>query len=168
VVRLAPCPVLTVHAGTTGVLPRRILLATDFSDEAANAVRLGAELAKRLGAAVHVVHAFDAPLEPVTRYGVAIPTTLVPLAREAARTRLDAVVAEVRATGATVQDHLTDAPAAPAITELAKSLSADLIVIGTHGYTGLRHLLLGSVAERTLRLAPCAVLAVKSQEGRRA
>jgi universal stress protein A len=74
-------------------------------------------------------------------------------------------VAELRATGVKVEGHLTDAPAAPAIAEIAKDVSADLVVMGTHGFTGLRHLLLGSVAERTLRLAPCAVLTVKSGEG---
>jgi nucleotide-binding universal stress UspA family protein len=165
IVRLAKCPVLTVREGGQGALPRRIVLATDFSDEGANAMRRGAELAKQIGAEVHVVHAFDVPLEPVTRYGIAIPTNIIPVAREAARARLDAAVAEVRATGVKVEGHLTDVPAAPAIAEIAKDVSADLVVMGTHGFTGLRHLLLGSVAERTLRLAPCAVLTMKSAEG---
>jgi nucleotide-binding universal stress UspA family protein len=164
IVRLAPCPVLTVHDGA-GALPRRVILATDFSDEGAYAMRQGAELAKRLEAEIHLVHAFDVPLEPVTRYGIAIPTDIVPLARDVARKKLDAAAGELGSLGMKVESHLTEVPAATAIAEVAKSLSADLIVMGTHGFTGLRHLLLGSVAERTLRLAPCAVLTMKSKAG---
>ena len=55
-------------------------------------------------------------------------------------------------------------PAASAIVEVAGEAKADLIVMGTRGHTGLKHVLLGSVAERTLRLAPCAVLTVKKPE----
>jgi nucleotide-binding universal stress UspA family protein len=164
IVRLAPCPVLTVHGGD-GALPRRVILATDFSDEGAYAMRQGAELAKQLGAEVHLVHAFDVPLEPVTRYGVVIPTDIVPLARDVARKRLDAAAGELCSLGVKVESHMTEVPAATAIAEIAKNVSADLIVMGTHGFTGLRHLLLGSVAERTLRLAPCAVLTMKPKAG---
>ena len=161
IVRLAPCPVLTVREGASGELPRRLLLATDFSDAGDHALRAGVDLAKRLGAQVDVVHAFDVPLEPVTRYGVTIPTDIVPVARKAARAKLDAAVATVRSEGVKAEGHLTEVPAAPAIADVAKEISADLVVMGTHGFTGLRHLLLGSVAERTLRLAPCSVLTVK-------
>jgi nucleotide-binding universal stress UspA family protein len=55
-------------------------------------------------------------------------------------------------------------PAAPAIAKAAEDFAADLIVMGTRGNTGLKHVLLGSVAERTLRLAPCSVLAVKGDD----
>jgi nucleotide-binding universal stress UspA family protein len=65
----------------------------------------------------------------------------------------------------TAEAQLTESPAADAIAEIAKNVAADLVVVGTHGYTGLRHLLLGSVAERTLRLAPCPVLVMRSKRG---
>jgi nucleotide-binding universal stress UspA family protein len=163
IVRLAPCPVLTVHKDASGEVPKRILLATDFSEAGDWALRMGAELAKQLGAQVHVVHAFDVPLEPVTRYGVVIPTDIIPLGRKEARRRLDAAAEKVRGTGVAAEAHLAEAPAADAIAEVAKSVGADLVVVGTHGYTGLRHLLLGSVAERTLRLAPCPVLVMRTK-----
>ena len=57
--------------------------------------------------------------------------------------------------------HLSEVPAASAIVDLAEELGADLIIMGTRGHTGLKHVLLGSVAERTLRHAPCSVLTVK-------
>ena len=106
IVRLAPCPVLTVREGTGGELPRRLLLATDFSDAGNHALRAGVDLAKRLGAQVDVVHAFDVPLEPVTRYGITIPTDIVPVARKAARAKLDAAVASVRNEGVKAEGYL--------------------------------------------------------------
>ena len=65
------------------------------------------------------------------------------------------------AEGIQARSHLTEVPAAPSIARTAEDLGADLIVMGTHGHTGIKHILLGSVAERTLRLAPCSVLTVK-------
>ena len=165
IVRLAPCPVLTVRRDASGDAPKRVVLATDFSEPGDRALRMGAELAKQLGAQVHVVHAFDIPLEPVTRYGVTIPSDIIPLGRKEARRRLDAAAESVRAAGVAVEAHLAEAPAADAIAEVAKRVTADLVIVGTHGYTGLRHLLLGSVAERTLRLAPCPVLVVRPKGG---
>jgi nucleotide-binding universal stress UspA family protein len=152
-----------VRRSASGEPPKRIVLATDFSEAAGRALRVGVDLAKQLGAETHVVHAFEVPLEPLTRYGVAIPTEIVPVARKEARRRLDAAVEGIRAAGVAAQGHLVEAPAADAIAEVAKSVGADLVVAGTHGYTGLRHLLLGSVAERTLRLAPCSMLIVRTK-----
>lgn len=163
-VRLAPCPVLTVKEGDTGALPRRVLVATDFSGPGDHARDVGVALAKQLGAEVHLVHAFEAPFVTTTRYGIAIPTDLTPLVRAAARTKLDAAVAELASREVAVSGHLLEAPAAPAIARAAAELGAGLVVVGTHGYSGLRHVLLGSVAERTLRLAPCAVLTVKQHD----
>ena len=62
---------------------------------------------------------------------------------------------------ATATSHLSEVPAASAIVDMAEELEADLIIMGTRGHTGLKHVLLGSVAERTLRHAPCSVLTVK-------
>ena len=160
-VRVAPCPVLAVKEGDPGGPLKRVVVATDFSKPGDHARDVGVSLAKELGAEVHLVHAFDIPLALVTPYEVAVPDGLIREAREAARKKLDRALDEVRAKGVKATGHLAEVPAAPAIADLAKELKADLVVIGTHGRTGLRHVLLGSVAERTLRLAPCAVLAVK-------
>jgi nucleotide-binding universal stress UspA family protein len=160
-VRHAPCPVLAVKEGDPGGALRRLVVATDFSTSGDHARDVGVSLAKQLGAEVHLVHAFDIPLALVTPYEVAVPDGLIREAREAARKKLDRALEEVRAKGVKATGHLAEVPAAPAIADLAAELKADLVVIGTHGRTGLKHVLLGSVAERTLRLSPCAVLAVK-------
>jgi nucleotide-binding universal stress UspA family protein len=165
VVRLAPCPVLTVKDDDRDAPLRRIVVATDFSAPAERACDVGVSLAKQLGAALHLVHAFDLPVTAIAPYEVAIPPAVIHEAREAARKKLDAAVGAVRAQGLEATGKLAEASAAPAIVRAAADLQADLIVIGTHGHTGLRHVLLGSVAERTLRLAPCAVLTVKEAGG---
>ena len=92
---------------------------------------------------------------------IAIPTEFWAGVRDAATRRVEAAVASARAAGIAVEPHLVEGPPAEAIREVAEQTSADLIVIGTRGHTGLKHVLLGSVAERTLRHAPCAVLTVK-------
>jgi nucleotide-binding universal stress UspA family protein len=163
-VRLAPCPVLAVKEGDPGGPLRRIVVATDFSEPGDHARDVGVALAKQVGAEVHLVHAFDIPLALVTPYEVAVPDGLIREAREAARKKLDRALDEVKAKGVKATGHLAEVPAAPAIADLAKELKADLVVIGTHGRTGLKHVLLGSVAERTLRLSPCAVLTVKPKD----
>jgi nucleotide-binding universal stress UspA family protein len=164
VVRHAPCPVLAVKEGDPGGTPRRLLIATDFSDPADHARDVGAALAKQFGAEVHLVHAFDVPLALVTPYDVAVPDGLIREAREAAGKKLAAACEAIRARGLAATPHLVEVPAAPAIAEIAAQVKADVVVVGTHGRTGLKHVLLGSVAERTLRLSPCAVLAVKQAD----
>jgi nucleotide-binding universal stress UspA family protein len=163
-VRLAPCSVLAVKEGDAGALPRRILIATDFSATGEHARELGFALARRFGAEVHLVHALDVLPSLVGAYNLTPPETLLVEARENANKRLDAALEALRAGGVRATGHLTDAPAAPAIARIAAAVEADLVVIGTHGYTGLRHVLLGSVAERTLRLVRCAVLTVKGSD----
>jgi nucleotide-binding universal stress UspA family protein len=96
---------------------------------------------------------------------VAIPTAFIEEAREAAAAKLDALIRRVATEGVTATSHLSEVPAASAIVDLAEELGADLIVMGTRGHTGLKHVLLGSVAERTLRHAPCSVLTVKASHG---
>jgi nucleotide-binding universal stress UspA family protein len=100
----------------------------------------------------------------VTPYEVTVPDGLIREAREAARKKLDTALDAIRKQGLEATGHLGEVPAAPAIADVAREVKADLVVIGTHGRTGLKHVLLGSVAERTLRLAPCAVLSVKQAD----
>lgn len=139
----------------------KMLVATDFSPPSDHAVNAAIELAKATGATIDLVHAFDMPVPLVTPYEVAIPTDFIAEAREVATSRLKACEEKVRAAGVEVRAHLSEVPAAPALVEAARDLGSDLIVMGTRGHTGLKHILLGSVAERTLRSAPCSVLTVK-------
>lgn len=140
---------------------RTILVPLDYSEHSARALETAVEMARGLGAVIHLVHAFEVPVPIVTPYEVAIPENYVEPVREEATRRLEEARDKVAAQGIEVTAHLTESPAATAIVRIAEEVGADLIVMGTRGNTGLKHLLLGSVAERTLRLAPCSVLTVK-------
>jgi nucleotide-binding universal stress UspA family protein len=138
------------------------LVPHDFSDDAQAALDTAVELARRLGAQLHLLHAYQQPVDVLSPYGVSVPANLGPELRAAALARLRQIAepfAELR-----TEVLAVEGPPASVIAEQAEALGADLVVMGTHGRTGLRHLLLGSVAERTVRSAPCPVLTVKSRE----
>jgi nucleotide-binding universal stress UspA family protein len=162
--RIAPCPVLTVRAGApSDARFRKLLVPLDFSPHTDQVLELAIELAKQHGAELHLLHAYSLPVGVTMAYGVAIPPTVWEGLQEAASERLAEALARVKAAGLKAETHLVTEPAADAVTEAAAELGADLIVMGTHGLTGLKHALLGSVAERVLRTAPCPVLIAKQK-----
>ena len=144
---------------------RRILVPLDFSEHSQAALTLATELAKQHDAEIHLVHAYELPTAVTMAYGVAIPQSVWDGVQEAALARLEEGRAKVAAAGVKVSTHLATGPAADAVTNAAETFGADLIVMGTRGLTGLKHVLLGSVAERTIRSAPCPVLTVKADAG---
>lgn len=143
--------------------PKRILVATDFSEQAARALDAALALAAHTKAEVHLIHALEVALPLFEPYAVVLPADWVGEARRLAREKLDAAQARVKAAGLGGTAQLGDVPAAQAIAERARSLGVDLVVMGTHGHTGLKHVLLGSVAERTVEHAPCSVWTVKGE-----
>jgi universal stress protein A len=157
VIRYAPCAVLVARPSPTG----KVLAATDFSDLALPAVEAGAAEARHRRADLTVIHAID--LLPVMSpsygdfYGVP-PMDLSDQMRALWQQRLDECVHHFKAKGGGL---LRNGPAAPAILSAASELPAQLLVVGTHGRTGLSRIALGSVAEAVVRAAPCSVLAVR-------
>jgi nucleotide-binding universal stress UspA family protein len=142
-----------------------IIAATDFSELGDAAVARAGWLAKQLGAKVTLVHVFDPmPLGPAAGYPTAIFTAVPDVA--SLRREIDKHlerVADKALQGVEVEARLRleHNSASLALCNLAEETAADLLVIGTHGRTGLSRLLIGSVAEVTLRHAPCSVLAVR-------
>lgn len=135
---------------------RTVLFPTDFSDRAAPAFDLACSLARDYSAELVVVHVSPPPVQGVSE-GVAVelPTGW----EDAVWTRLAAVRADdprVR-----IIHRLIVGDPAEKIVRLAEDRHADLIVMGSHGRTGLRRLLAGSVAEAVMRTAPCPVLTVR-------
>ena len=140
------------------------LAATDFSRNSRQAVDVAIAIAKQSGAELHLVHAFQTPVPILSPYEVVVPDGFLEQARDSAGRNLNTIVEKISSEGVEVTPHLTVIPAAASIARLAGELGDDLIVLGTRGNTGLKHILLGSVAERTLRLAPCSVLTVKGKD----
>jgi nucleotide-binding universal stress UspA family protein len=163
-VRLAPCPVLTLKPDTAAKAKfARILAPVDFSKQGEAALALAIELAREHGGEVHLLHAYDIPAGVAMGYGGAIPQSVWDGIEAGARASLDKLAEPLKSAGVRFKTHLSIGPGTDAILETAKAEKVDVIVMGTHGRRGFHHLLLGSVAERTLRLATCPVLTIRSQ-----
>ncbi len=138
---------------------RTILVPTDFSTHADRALGYAADLAKTIGGVkLEVVHVYQAPLVELTPYHLALPMSVLEGVRDAAREQLEERREKLASAGVEADARLSEGIAAEAIVAAATDLNADLVVMGTRGHTGLKHVLLGSVAERTVRHAACPVL----------
>ena len=145
---------------------RTILVPTDFSDSSTRALDLGARLARHFGAKLVLLHAYhiEIPMmSPMMAGGPVLPEGFYDQIRDSAQERVEALAAEVRQPKLEVEALAVSEPASIAVVDAAERLSADMIVMGTRGNTGVKHVLLGSVAERVLRMAPCPVLTVKGE-----
>jgi nucleotide-binding universal stress UspA family protein len=143
---------------------QKILLPVDFSDHSRKALETAAEFAKAFGAKVHLLHCYQVQPVGVSPYGVVIPESFDREVREAASRLSNEWAEKLAADGVEVEVSLSAGFPGLVVSEAAKELGVDLIVMGTRGLTGLKHMVLGSVAERTLRTAPCAVLTVKEPD----
>ena len=142
---------------------RSILVPVDFSLYSDHAVAYAARLAKKLAASVELLHVVDDPvIAGAWGTEVYVPdlTALLESVATEAQTRLAVAVAGLRGQGLAASSTVRQGNPERAIVDYATSGHFDLIVIGSHGRTGLSHALLGSVAERVLRHAPCAVLTI--------
>ena len=135
-----------------------IIVPTDFSYASDAALGYARMLAARFGASLHLLHVVDEPGSWSEVYA-AIPDIRDRLSADAGR-RLEALAACIPPPLQVTSAVICGAPV-PTIVKVAESTGADLIVMGTHGRRGMGHLLLGSVAERVVRLAPCPVLTVR-------
>ena len=144
-----------------------VLLATDFSEAAEAAEAEGLDLARRLGAEVVYVHVGTEPsLYGEGPFGMARVQGVYEAQRRWATDELARRVEGAREGGVAARFVLPDGVPHQAIVDTAAKEHADIIVIGTHGRTGLERIVLGSVAERVVRLAPCPVLTVRPRNGR--
>ena len=145
---------------------RRILHPSDFSPASRRAFRTAVELAKTKGAELLIAHVLPVmPLMPDTYIAATAYGEMLAAQRASGQKQLDRLVADAKAAGVRASGTLLDfAVPADAIAGLAKSRRSDLIVIGTHGRGGLDRALLGSVADRVIRLAPCPVVTVRDTE----
>ena len=148
-------------------LIRSILVPVDFSENSRSALEYAAEFARRFGAELDVLHVWEVPtFVPVESAALAdAGTSILELARKAAERQLEIFVATAAQKGIRVRDA-KNVPGHPAhaIVDAATAGGYDLLVLGTHGRTGLSRTLIGSVAERVVRHAHCPVLTVRSRE----
>jgi nucleotide-binding universal stress UspA family protein len=171
VVRTAGCPVLTLREAPQAPV-QRILVPTDFSDTSDAALDTAFLFAAAFGAELQLLHVLDDPFvsgglvpEAYMTEAPALRTAMLTEARERLAHR-------AAAAGEThpprVDTEVLFGHGAKTIAEYAGQRRADLVVMGTHGRTGVAHVLLGSVAERLVRTAPCPVITVRHARAPRA
>jgi universal stress protein A len=146
----------------------RILVPVDFSPHSDHAVRYAAMLAGRIGAAVQLLHVVEDPMAAgafsAEIYVPNMPEMVNALISDSGR-RLVTIRDSVFPHGTDVETKVVVGRAAHSIVGEAKDGHFDLLVMGTHGRSGFSHRVMGSVAERVVRTAPCAVLTVHRAEG---
>ena len=172
IIRHAPCPVLVVREATRGpiktaaegIVLEKILVPVDFSECASEGAKYASVFATRVGADLLLTHVINPPDYMAVEGTIVEPDSpqLIETALLDAEDELDkmenflpliGISAETQVAVGTPIDKLAEASARPDV---------DMVIISTHGYTGLRHALLGSTAEQLVRLAHCPVLVVPS------
>ena len=162
VVRTAPCPVFTIRAADRprpARTVRTILAPVDFSEASTLAVRHAKELALTYGAQVTLLHAVEEAAYP-SAYGLeAAPLPNSRVVQRVEKSLANLARDEIGYEHVMVEASIGYAPST--ILDYAEREAVDLIVIASHGRTGLERMLLGSVTERVVRRAPCPVFVVK-------
>ncbi len=139
---------------------KEILIPVDFSDHSTAALESAIELARAFDSKLHLLHCYQIQPGGITPYGIAIPSSYSTEIRDAASQQLAAWQEKRIPAGVSVDVSIVSEVPSKAIVGTAKKVGADLIVMGTRGLSGFKHVMLGSVAERTVRLAPCPVMTV--------
>ena len=148
-------------AKAVGLQP--IVFATDFSPASEPAFRKAIELARKEGAELIVAHVFEPPVS-LSHSGIAddfIEAQSEDTIRKDVEKQLEPVLAMARAEGVRVRGEILAGPAPKRLVELAEKNGAALLVLGTHGRTGLKKLVIGSIANQVVATAPCPVLTVR-------
>jgi len=165
VVRRSPTTVLVARGAGSGEF-RRVLVGTDFSPPADKALRQAIALSAP-GAVIDVVHVWHYPpgswgLDALADRTEALESLRAALT-DGALERGKRLLEDWKDCGRTLRFELLHGPAASLLTARAETERCDLIAIGTHGYRGFRRFLLGSIAEATVRHAPCSVLVAHAE-----
>ncbi|MDX1648397.1 MAG: universal stress protein, partial [Myxococcota bacterium] len=140
---------------------RCILVPVDFSRHAEPVIEWAAHLAEEHGSRLVLLHAYHLPVEFQQLEGAYLPQDFWSNVKEEAQQNLEGYAEGIRAQGLAAEVVVREGYPATVIEEEAGRQEADLVVIGTRGLSGLKHMLLGSIAERVVQKAPCPVLTVK-------
>jgi nucleotide-binding universal stress UspA family protein len=166
VVQRSSAPVLTLRGENTvfDAVPHRILAAVDLSEHSAAAIVHAKELAALFHAELQLFHVLVRPPLPVYYDGLAAPNLLpdLPLLTKEAESALEELYETSGGPAGPVSVHVAPGLAVEEILRFARVNSSDIIVVASHGLTGVSHLLLGSVAESVVRQSTCPVLTLKS------
>lgn len=141
-------------------LPKRILVATDFSETADAAFDYAVDLAKQLGAKVVVMHAYELPVYGFPSGALVASVEMATRIMSGAQEALEAACKARASSGVEISQVVRQGVAWEEVHRVADEVNADLIIIGTHGRKGLSRALLGSVAEKIIRTSTRPVLTI--------
>jgi len=161
--RRMPASIATIDLVPAVMKLKSILVPLDFSDTSGKALDYAIAYSRQFGAKLTLLYV----IEPVATPDFATFPLMMDndQASRSARTRMQALCEQRHVRAAELNNLVVrQGRAFHEICEAARTLKSDLIVIGTHGYTGLKHAVLGSTAERVVRHAPCPVLVVRQRE----
>jgi nucleotide-binding universal stress UspA family protein len=166
VVRLAPCPVLTIRERKEPTPIEeldRILVPIDFSEHSKNALKYAKQMAASYDSRLQLLHVTERAIPPsfyaFEKYQFLDPMETI---RNKSKEATNRFLQETEGPELAAEIHVIEGRAAADISDFAKDHHSDLIVIATHGLTGIEHLLMGSVTEKVVRRASCPVFTVKS------
>ncbi len=142
---------------------RRILVPVDFSDASRSVLDYAVDIARDRGAEIVLLHVVGLPVAPFDpAYGVAAdPRVTLDLRAGAEKALADLAAKAGAGSGLALGTRVLDGAPSREIVREAREGAYDLVVIGTHGRTGFRHVFLGSVAENVVRMSPCPVVVVR-------
>jgi nucleotide-binding universal stress UspA family protein len=146
------------------MLPKIILVPTDLGETADAAVDYACELARTLGAKLHLLNVISVPVVGVPELGMALTSTMIDSMVKDNQDALDRLAARKASMADIAPTILRTGDPRDVINQTAKEIGADLIVVGSHGRRGVTRILLGSVAETVVRTAPCPVLTVRTEK----
>lgn len=171
IVRYAPCPVLVIPSSvadrkgaTWSANIQKILVPVDFSEASIGALPYASALAERFGAGLALVHVAEIP--PNAGFDYIPAATVHEDMVKSAEKLLERIQKEVFPEVGRSEAVVVSGTPYHEITRAAQRMKADMIVLTTHGRTGLKHILLGSTAERVVRYAKCPVLAIRQKAGK--
>jgi universal stress protein A len=153
------------HSASAHMKLQRILVPTDFSRESAKAMRYAVSLARQFDASITLVHVVEPSYGPADIGNAPFNRRATEKQRlSRAKEKLGVLGHRILGPCRIVETAVRNGLAFFEITEAAKALNADLIIIGTHGYSGVTRAIMGSTAEKVVRHAPCPVLVVRRHE----
>jgi nucleotide-binding universal stress UspA family protein len=147
------------------MIPKKILICTDFSENSRPALQCAIEYAKAFGASLSILHVLNSSRLGYPAFEIGVPFDLQAVLKaieESVSKAFEDLVSECKSEVREVKTFSRMGVPANEIVRLADEESMELIIMGTHGWTGFKHLVLGSTAENVVRSANCPVLTVKS------
>ncbi len=140
----------------------KVLLPVDFSDHSDNLLKVAISFAKSNNSTLSLVHIVSTDLYVSSFYSstINLPNIIIDIVAEA-KVHMESFVGRFDFQGVPFESKVIEGNVHKAIYEEAETMGADLIIMGTHGRSGIEHMVLGSTAERVIREAPCPVMTIK-------